>query len=251
MSIVNLAILPPTLSTSYCFSSWQQLANDIVGGAVVQFEVSGATVVLRQNSTPTAADRDKIWFNTDTGRFLRYEGSIGAWVADHTVPPNDGRVVLYTGSAGDVDVLDGGSSGTATLTSGPFWEIAGEFANRFPVGVGTFPLSGTVVGVTGTGGVDQVTIAKANLPNVTLDVSTAIIGATGIGSPEDVVGAAYGSSAVAGSGRAVDSTSTDFSGRYYTKGRTDALGTGANLTILPPYIGTYFIRRTIRRYFTN
>lgn len=251
MSIVNLAILPPTLSTSYCFSSWQQLANDIVGGAVVQFEVSGATVVLRQNSTPAAADRDKIWFNTDTGRFLRYEGSIGAWVADHPTPPDDGRVILFTGDAGSVDTLDGGSSGAVALTSGPFWEIATEFANRFPVGVGTFPLSGTVVGVTGTGGVDQTTIAQANLPNITLSVTTAIVGATGVGSPEDVVGATYGSTALAGSGRVVDSTSSDFTGRYYTQGRTEALGTGANLTILPPYIGTFFIRRTARKFYTN
>lgn len=120
-----------------------------------------------------------------------------------------------------------------------------DFRGRMFIGVGTLP-SGTVIALDATGGHDQLTLTQPNLPNVQLAVDTAIIGEATVGVPESVVGNTYGSTPIAGSGRAVDSTSSDFSSRYYTKGRTEALGTGTAATVVSPYRAGYIARRTAR-----
>lgn len=259
MSTVALTITPPTLPNPYCFTTYQQLANDLVGGAVVNFDVTGATVVLKQAGTPTASQRSFLWFNTTTGHTLRYDAGIGDWIAEHPTSPGDGTIgpiMLWNGAAGAVDTLDGGTAGTPTLTSGPFWEIASQMAARVPLGVGTLP-SGAVVAVTATGGAEQVTLTQANLPNVNVAVKTAIVGQAGVGGDVPVVGNTYGSDALGGTSRAVDGTDTDLGGRYYTRGQTEPLGGGVAgaaataVSVMPPYYGIYFIRRTVRKYWTS
>lgn len=253
MSVVNLTIVPPTLTDPYCFSTWQQVANDIVGGAVVQFDITGATVVLKQSTTPTSSQRDKLWFNTTTGRTLRYDFGLGSWVADHPILPEDGRLQFFPGLAADIDLIDGGTAGVPATIAGPFWEIDTTMQARFPVGVGTFPGSGVAIVSGATGGLDQLTVAQANLPAVTVPVNTAIVGNAGVtgsgGTP--VVGNTYGSTPIAGTVNAVDATSNTLGGCYYTKGATDNLGSGTALPSVPPWLGGYWIKRTIRRYFTS
>lgn len=258
MSTVNLTITPPQLTNPYCFTTWQQLANDVVGGAVVNFDVTGATVVLKQSGTPTAAQRDKLWFNTTTGHLLRYDAGIGDWIAEHPIQPGDGTtgpIIMWNGDAASIDLIDGGTAGVATLTSGPFWEAVTQMAARVPLGVGTLP-SGATVAVTGTGGAETVVLVQANLPNVNVAVKTSVVGQAGVGSDVPVVGNTYGSDPVPGTGLAVDGTSTSISGRYYTRGQTEPLGGGVAgaaptaVNILPQWYGVYFIRRTARKYFT-
>ncbi len=259
MSTVALTITPPTLPNPYCFTSWQQTANDLVGGAVVNFDVTGATLLLKQSTTPTPAQRGAVWFNTLTGHTLRYDAGIGDWIAEHPDQPGDGTVgpiILWNGSAAAVDTIDGGTAGVATLTSGPFWEIVTQMAARVPLGVGTLP-SGAVVAVTNTGGAETATLVQANLPNINVVVKTAVVGQAGVGTDIPVVGATYGSDPIAGTGRTVDSTSSDFGSRYYTRAQTDPLGGGVAasaptaVNLLNSYYGVYFLRRSIRKYWTS
>lgn len=252
--IIDLPVIPPDLGIDYCFTTWQQLANDMVGGAVVQFDATGSFGLLVQSTTPSAAQRNSfLWFNTTTLHLLRYDASIGMWLANHWMPPSDGRRMWWTGSAFDVDTIDGGSAGVATLTSGPFFEIDHDYDTRVPLGAGTFPVSGTVVAPGATAGTESVVLVKNNLPADTIDVKTAIIGNAGVGNPEPVVGNTYGSDALAGSGDVVDSTSTSggFAGRYYARGQTLPLGSAAPVGTLPPYRAGFWLRRSARQFFTS
>lgn len=237
-------VLPPTLSANYCFTTWQQVANDLVGGATVQFDSTGATFVLKQNFTPDASQRAYLWFNTDTSRTLYYLGSAGKWVSRNSESPSNASRRIFTGLLADIDTYDGGSVGTVGDVSGPMWERDTAFNDNAPYGVGV-----AITPVLATGGASTSTIAQVNLPAVTLSVNTPIIGQASVGAPEAVVGSTYGSTAVAGSGRAVDSTSSDFSGRYLTKGQTETLGSGTALNVQNKYVGVYFIRRTSRIYY--
>lgn len=253
MSAVNVTIVPGSFPSGYCWpSSPQDFAIDLAGILTVNLDYGAAKPPLVQNTTPSASQRStNTWLNTDTGHLLRYENAVGEWVANHPIPPSDSRRFLFTGLAAAVDTLDGGSAGTVGDAAGPFWEIDTAFAGRFPVGVGTIPGSSTVVAVGGTGGSDQITIAKANLPTDMLSVDLPIIGQSSVGDPEAVVANTYGSTSISGSGKAVDSTSSEFAARYYAKGRSEALGTGTALTATQPYIGSYWLKRTSRIYWTT
>jgi hypothetical protein len=251
MSVVNLPIIPPTLDANYCFTSYQQLANDIVGGAIVQFDATGSFGVLVQTTTPTPAQRNNfLWFNLTTEHLLRYDTGLGEWVQKHYVPASDERRWWFEGVAGNVPLVDGGEVGAVGLAAGPFWEIDHNYDARMPLGAGTLP-STTVVAVSGTGGVETVTLAKVNLPTDEIDVKTAIVGRIATGSDVPVVGNTYGSDSLAGSGRSVDSTTSDFSDRYYTRGRTLPLGSGTAFSVLPPYRAGYWLKRTARVYWKS
>ena len=260
MPVTQLTITPPTLPNPYCFTSWQQTANDLVGGAVVNFDVSGATVVLKQSGTPTASQRGFLWFNTTTGHTLRYDAGIGDWIAEYPLPPGDGTgiglTMFWPGSSASIDTIGGGTAGVPTLISGPFWAISTAMAARFPLGAGTLP-SGAVVAAGATGGAETTSLVQANLPNINVAVKTAIVGQAGVGGDVPVVGSTYGSDVLGGTSRAVDSTSTDLGSRYYTRAQTEPLGGGiagaapTAVNLLPPWYGGYWIVRTIRAYWTS
>lgn len=241
-----MALLPlivGSLPSGYCWpASPQTYLNDIAAITNVQLNVTGAKYVISQTSTPAATERNFLWHNPDTGHVLYWNAGLTSW----TMPFFWGGLKLHEGTLASIDTLDGGSVGAVTQIAGPFWTRATEYNDRFPIGVGAI-----AIGPLATGGAMTSTVAQANLPAVQLAVDTSIIGQAGVGSPEPVVGSTYGSTSVSGSGRAVDGTSTDLSARYYSKGRTEALGSGTALSVQNSYIGVYVLRRTGRLYFTS
>lgn len=248
MPAANLSVIPPQLPPNFCPADWQALVNAAVGGAVVQLENSGFTVLITSASAPSPADRDKLWYNTNDNRTYNWNNTVGAWTSKHPYSASSYAHIFWGNTLTALRSFDGGDGSTTAPAAavGAMWEEDTAMQDKFPLGVGSLAV------LNATGGASNVAIARANLPNITLSVLTDIIGLNGVGTPENVVGSTYGSEAVAGSGRAVDGTSVDQPGRYKTKAQTESLNGGiaqTNLAIMPPYIGGYWIRRTARIYY--
>lgn len=255
MSSVNLPITPPSLPASYCYpDNPQQFVNDAVGGAVVNFDTTGATLVLVQASQPLNTQRDRLWFNKATGHTLYYEPAVTSWVQLHPSAAGGLERRIYMGDAASLDTYDGGSPGVVGATAGPLWVIDTLFAGRFPLGVGNLPdvVNGIVAILLGaTGGRNELPIIKANLPKDSLYVQTSIIGQSSVGSPDPVVGSSYGSDPISGNGLAVDGTSSSLSGRYFTRGQSEPLGAGTPVNAIGPFVGVNVIKRTARLYWNS
>ena len=257
MSEVMLPITPPTLPAGYCWpDNPQDFVNLAVGGAVVRFDTTGATLVLVQNSQPLNTQRDRLWFNTDTSHLLFYNQTVASWTAWH--PAQAGGLVrqIYLGDAASLDTYDGGSAGVVGAVTGPMWMIDPLFAGRFPLGAGNLPdvVNGIVtILLNGTGGHNELPVIRANLPTDTVAVKTSVIGQAGVvgTGAEPVVGNTYGSDPVSGTGGACDATASGLAGRYYTRGITDPLGSGTALNSIGPYFGVNIIKRTARQFYVT
>lgn len=129
-------------SSAPCFQSEQQRLNAF---SVLQYiEIDDTLAYVISDSQPSVEDQDKLWIQTDgfgnpIAQFI-YSSQYAQWVWPHPVAPNDSRLQLYTGAAGDVDDLDGGDNLAVTATTGPFWEIDTDFTNLIPIGAGTVPV---------------------------------------------------------------------------------------------------------------
>lgn len=181
--------------------------------------------------TPAPDDQDKPWFKFDANglpeRWYAYVG--GAWIARHPEAP--GGIKLYLGTEASITTYDGGEAGTVTATTGPMWEKVSDFDAKFPVGVGSFA-SGTAVAASGTGGEEKHTITQAELPNVTLTVA--------LQERTNVPGAGSNKAySVEGNVAATPLVTSSLNG-----GVTQVAGNN-----LPPYVGTFFIRRTARTHY--
>ena len=226
----NVILTPATLPAGSCFASEQERLNAFAEHVSGVLPDTYSTVNVG-STAPQPNDRDKAWLRTNTdgspdGLYFYYNGS---WKRKHPVDP--GFIGLWLGTPGDIDALDGGTAGTATLYAGPFWRIATEFAARFPLGVGTLPIAGAVA-VGATGGEERVTLETKHLPTVLgrlKDPFTKLIGTvTGGGTNGENSGGAV----------ARDEMSNVILG-----GTAD---TDKSHNNVPPYVGVYFIVRTIR-----
>lgn len=230
----------PLQAVSLASNCWpadpQTLINEFTDkGAAVSSDLQG---VIIRSTKPAEIDQDKMWIKVDgstqpEGQFV-FGG--GSWIWPHEVPAAGPERRLYVGTAASIDTYDGGSAGAVTDRTGPFWEIDTDFQARMPLGVGTLPVSGTVVSVTDTGGVDEHTLAEENIPEHDHGMP--------LGSGEMRTAVAPGSGnnnddAVSGGGLVSYDTFTAFG---------QAAPTPLNNT--PPYVGCYFLKRTARVYRT-
>lgn len=217
-------IIPPTLPSGFCFTTWQALFNYVLGHATVSIPDGDLNFVISEEE-PAAADRGKIWIRHDADgapdRLYKYFN--GEWLWPHELPPSGNIISLWQGSASELTTFDGGDSDTLGDSSGPMWEIVTAFAGRFAVGVGTIPDALTAVTALSTGGAGQATLTTPNLPehSHTYDITEGR-GASGDG------GAAWTG----------DGTEHD----------TGETGEGTPFNIVPPFVGVYFIKRTSRIY---
>lgn len=234
MADTPVTLIPGTLPDGYCFRGYQILYNDFFNLGTA-FLAGQYRTYNYGNSEPVANDRDKPWrrLNVDGSPDRWYDYFNGEWVAPYEVPASSDERRIWVGAAVDLESYDGGSAGAVTATTGPFWEVDTDFAQRVPLGVGTLPLSGTVVNVGDTGGVDQVTLTTAQMPSHLHTISNAFAAQVGAGG-----GAIVG---FAGTGTGVVATSPV---------NTNATGGGQPHSNIPPYIGVYFIKRTARIYRT-
>ncbi len=251
MSSIILPVIPASLPNGYCYpSDPQQFVNDSAGS--VNLDSTGASMVLVQTSVPLNTQRDRLWFNPDTGHTLSYSQANGSWLMIHPEVPGGNARRIYAGDLTSLQTYDGGDNGASGTVSGPMWEQDLTGAGRMPLGVGNLPdvVNGVVAILLGaTGGHNELPIIKANLPTDTLAIMTDVIGQAGVTGTgtEPVVGTLYGSDPVSGLGGACDATASALAGRYRTRGQSEPLGTGTAVNSIGPYFGVFFIKRSSQR----
>tara|TARA_Y100000593_G_scaffold59086_1_gene109553 strand:+ start:620 stop:1315 length:696 start_codon:yes stop_codon:yes gene_type:complete len=218
-----------TVSADTCFESVQQLYNTFVDKTTAY--VAGSYSLFNYGDTvPSVDDQDRPWIRTINGLPDKiYTWISGQWASKHPVPTGSSVRMLWVGSLGDLNTYDGGSAGTASSFSGPFWEQDTAFDARFPVGVGDFAAA-----VTNTGGEKDTTLEEKHLPPHSHSLK-------------------YTESGLKDTNAELD----DGEG-LFTAGSKEANGmvragsaqNSESFTNLPPYYGVYFIKRTAREYYT-
>lgn len=241
---MNSLTMPP----GYCWpASVQSFVDHITANMKAVFPGT-LTSFNYGSSTPAAVDRDKPWINTNDGRLYVYSGSYAGWISPHPIEFSSGYRAMFVGTATAVEQLDGGTAGmTATDATGPFWEIDTNLAGKFPVGVSDD------IANAATGGAEEVTLTSLNLPSHTHEVYTG-------SSDGDFTSVAAGLQTIdsnsSGGGDAKTpiyrtSGGTGNSNPYIKAwgGNPATSNTADAFSIMPPYYGIYFIKRTARKYF--
>jgi hypothetical protein len=154
---VNLQVIAPTLPPGSCIDP---AVPQLIGKTQVLFP-SEYGLTIKSPNEPTVDQRDFVWFKTDSisgeivGRFT-WSGLYGLWIQPHFgtagVPTNERR--LFVGSLTLLELYDGGETGTATETRGPFWEQDTDFNDKLVIGATTTAASTAAVGEDTTQKVD-------------------------------------------------------------------------------------------------
>lgn len=224
--IIRAAQLPEGI----CYQSDQERLNGFV--AAMSGELPGNfSSVNRGSDLPSVNNRGLPWIrqNPNGSPDGTYEFWNGAWRRLAYLPA-PGVICLWLGNASALDTLDGGEPGVATIYSGPFWEIVTELSAKFPLGVGTLP-SELAVAVGATGGEEKHVLTMEELPaSIPPCKQNHFItqGSNGTNAQVTTGGASFKSSEP-------DETFSP-------------LGSGVAHNTMPPYVGVYFIRRTVRIY---
>lgn len=214
---------------NYCFTSYQELAVDLVNG--ISAEIAGEAALWNiGTATPGPDDRDKPWFrfNADGTPDKIYSYVNGAWISRH--PLVSPAVIMFTGSEADITTYDGGEAGAITATTGPMWEKLSSMDARFPIGPGTLP-SGDVIAVGDQGGEEEVELEEENIPLHEIQGYALATGAN-LGT----------NAAISDDDRVTNPTTLDSFG-----GDEDGATVAHNN--IPPYTGIFFIRRTARTHY--
>ena len=122
----SVTLVKGTIPPGLCFSNIPELYNTFVDTTTAY--VNGNYSLFNfGNSTPSTDDNDKPWIRTDgDGRPDKmYVYKDGYWICKHPTPASGKERRIWTGT--DTELLsyeaDGNSSSTATIYSGPFWEV--------------------------------------------------------------------------------------------------------------------------------
>lgn len=228
----NLPIIPGTLPSD-CYSTWQSLFEDMARNSYAYF-AEGSLKYIISETAPGSEDLDKLWIQvTAQGNPVRqWVFNDGSWRWPHPVPANDERLTMFYGPSNEIATLDGGTAGTVSATSGPFWEIFEGIQNKFPIG------AGDTYDVASTGGSDTSTLEEANLPIHNHDVYY-------------VSNANGGGSFHQGEGNFTNSDSSLGNDRVQNMAQSDTNRHLADpFNVLNPYYGVFFLKRTGRVYYT-
>lgn len=139
---MELQVQNSEFSSAPCFQSEQQRLNAFSTQQFVELPDELSSLIISPDQ-PSVEQQDALWLQTDATnnpiQYFLFSSQYAAWVWPHSIPPEDPRLFLYAGDAGDVDDLDGGNSNAVTDTDGPFWIIESAFTDLLPVGAGTVP----------------------------------------------------------------------------------------------------------------
>lgn len=260
----NLQLVPGTLAAPN--TCWQPLYDEMFAkGYAVGPSVVG---LLIQDEVPDAEQHDQGWIPTSGGVPI-YPGYVfvwnvefGHWMSRNPIAPSDPMRRIWVGDAGDIDTYDGGEAGTPMIASGPMWEIDTLFAGRVPIGVGAIPTSNPAASIeaplltedsNGSSGAYQVTLTEeqgAIADHVhPIGVSSASESGTDFLFP--VVNPPVTTPAWTGAFVGGDDplTHAETTANMYTLGPGDGqpVTTQAHKNA-QPFIGVYFIKRTIREW---
>lgn len=244
-------LIPPSFRPNYCPASWQEFANDLIGGTRLTFLIQQGNFLYNfGSSTPIPENRIYPWLNSTDG--LWYLFQFGLWTTPHPVPASSAFRQLWVDSEAALETVDGGSAGTVTTITGPFWQVDHAFDGRMPIGPGTIPgtdpartvaVNATSDSSLGQGGwVREIT--RELLPNERLKIfadTTAGEPVVELG-PDDIAARRLDVS----SERQSYSMNKATGYSNPTVGNTDALGQGNTFIQAPPFYGAYVIKRTGR-----
>jgi len=249
---IQITLTPGVLPQGYCYpGDPQQFNSDIV--SIISAVIPGnfSTFNFGPN-TPPVDQQDVPWLRTDNAGVIEgWYTFQGSWVRPYPVPPSSPERRMWVGAADDLLTYDGGSSDPITDRTGPFWEVDHSMDFKFPLGPGT---SGSLtVNVNDTGGNTDVTLGAANVPNhrhvMPLFFSTHVFASVHApGFPWDDSGGtvALPPSPLARSIQATDLGWSDSFKLYTDYSGDPGGGPPTPVSLLPPYKGTFFIKRTAR-----
>lgn len=230
-NLTLITLTAPSLPANYCPASYQKLANDIIGGTQATFNSTIGNSFFNFGPTYPAINNQIFpWLDQD-GNWWIYDQSL--WLRKNPVAAGGFDRRIFVGTTTDLLSYDGGDgTATATTTTGPMWMVDTLFDARFPVGAGAFAASGAVA-VLGTAtstsivGEDQHTLTVPEIPAHTHNFFPLVTADANNGGAN---GVQYGTTANVA---------------------TSSTGGGAAHNNLPPFYGVYFIKRTIRVYYTK
>jgi hypothetical protein len=230
--------------------NYQNLANDIIGGTQAVFNSTIGNSFFNFGPTyPAINNRIYPWLD-ENGQWWIYDQ--GFWLRKNPVTAAYERRI-YVGTTTDLLSYDGGDgTATATSTTGPMWEVDTEFEARFPVGVGAFVASGAVAVMgkatsTAIVGEDQ---HKLTLPELAAHTHNVAIKVFGHGGEDGDRSAADGGTT---SNTVTNNTTVFPTSTLDPDLDASAVSAGGDIAHnnLPPFYGVYFIKRTIRVYYTK
>lgn len=249
MSLTTLiGVTPATLGASYCFTSFQKLATDIIAGSQFTFQSSvGNSFFNYGDAAPTVDNQIFPWFRTGAGNLNGwYNFNGGDWILAHPTPASSNERRLWIGTEIDLLTYDGGDTNAPNDRNGPMWAVDHDFDGKFPVGPGTLPgfqavPVPTVIGVGINGGSEgqAVTLTEAQLATHSHPIGTESAGADETEPAED------GQLRVGGGTLHWELNN----GAHVGHTRNTGAGAPIDISTLPPYRGAFMIMRTSRIYF--
>lgn len=225
----DIQITTSEVPSTFCHRTWPETWPFLV--SLLEGTLEGNVQSVNFSSTtPAAEDRDKPLLKTNAdgtpASAVWYSYASGNWLGKHPLVP--GIVVMYEGSEASITALDGGEAATVTASTGPFWEKVTNMDAKFPIGPGTLPISGTVVAVGDTGGLEKVTLTASEMPAHTHNIR--------IGGADPTSG-----------GSVIESAQTPDVPQGQKS--TESSGSGDAHQNMPPYRAILFIRRTARLFY--
>ena len=249
-NLTLITLTAPSLPANYCPASYQKLANDIIGGTQATFNSTIGNSFFNFGPTyPAINNRIYPWLD-ENGQWWIYDQ--GVWLRKNPVTAAYERRI-YVGTTTDLLSYDGGDgTTTATTTTGPMWEVDTEFEARFPVGVGAFVASGAVAVMgkatsTAIVGEDQHKLTIPELAAHTHDVAIKVFGHGGEDGDRSAADGGTTSNTVTNNTTIFPSSTIDPD----LDAKAVSVGGDIAHNNLPPFYGVYFIKRTIRVYYTK
>jgi len=260
----TIPLTPGSLPPGYCFSSWGQLVIDIFTGAFGTIPGSLGIGFNYGPDIPGVDDQGKPWIRTDVsgGDLGTWTFGYGRWTKKHPVPASSDMRQIWVGTLANLYAFDGGDGIDPTVTpptqvTGSFWEQDTAFAARTIVGVGTLPVSTTVLAVGDTGGLDQVKLTLEEMfPHTHTPQAE-----EQAGKPANKI---WGSDPAGGAGTGNVYPNNDGLAGVATQEvpiNTTLANAGGDTSAtppvdskphenMPPYVAVYVVKRTARAYYT-